>query len=72
MTFRLGFGSVAKVILRYSNQFLKENSTKLYLLRKDTSDFGYYNVSMTKCFGNDEIFMTVASIKYHVFKNWKM
>jgi len=56
---KLGFGSVAKVILRYSNEFLKENSTKLYLLRKDTSDFGYYNVSMTKCFGNDEIFMTL-------------
>ena len=59
--YRVGFGSVATVTLRFKCEDIigSEGKTMLYLLRKDEFKYGNYSVIVFRSPGNNEQFMTV-------------
>ena len=63
---RLGFESVAKIILRFKDEDMIqfEQDTMLFLLRKRVFCYGNYYVKVSKCSKNNESFMTVSVINY--------
>jgi len=58
---KLGFGSVAKVNLRFKSGDITgcEGQTHLYLLRKNAFKYGNYSVLVFRSPGNNEEFMTI-------------